>query len=178
MVKKKLIMLVCCAVVAALVCSVTFAEKEGKNCTVTAAIEAAIKAMMPNAVIGNCSKEEEEIHVYEVKVSENKQNSEVKLTEDGTVVEIEGIVAPDALPAPVVAAIKAQNGEAKKVEKSTEYAQLKMVKLDTPVTTYETEIVKDGKEIEIKLAADGTILEQKEEKKEGKHKDKDEDDKD
>jgi hypothetical protein len=41
-----------------------------------------------------------------------------------------------------------------------------------PVTTYEAEITKDGKETEIKVAADGTILKQEvKEKKCDKEKD-------
>ena len=67
-----------------------------------------------------------------------------------------------------------------KIKKGVEYAQLKLVKLDTPITTYEGKISKDGKTIEIKVAADGTIIKQETEKK-GHDKDddngKDDDDK-
>jgi len=65
-----------------------------------------------------------------------------------------------------------------KVEKSVEYAQLKVVKLVTPVTSYEAEIIKDGKKIEMEIAIDGTILKQHEVEKKKDDKEKDDDDKD
>lgn len=176
MVKKNWIAIICCVAVAVLLCTVTYAEKGEKKGSLPAAIEAAVKALFPNAVIEKSEKEEEEVKMYEVELKEGDKKSTAKLTEDGTLVEIESVETIEALPAAVANVIKAQNGKIKNIEKAVEHAQLKVVKLDAPVTSYETEIIKDGKEIEIKIAADGTILEQKEEKK--KDKEKEEHDKD
>jgi len=169
MVRKNWIVIVCCIAAAAVLCTVTYAEK-GEKGSLPAVVQAAVKALLPNAVIGESSKEEEEIEMYEVKVKDAGKESDVKLAEDGTVVEVESIETIDALPAEVAKTFKAQDAKIKKVEKAVEYAQIKVVKLDVPITTYEAKITKDGKETEIKVAADGTIIKQETEKK----KDKDE----
>jgi len=62
----------------------------------------------------------------------------------------------------------------KEVGKEVEYAQLKVVKLDAPVTSYEAEIIKDGKEVELEIAADGTIIKQETEKKKDKDEEREE----
>jgi uncharacterized membrane protein YkoI len=172
MVRKSWIVIGLCITVAAMLCAVAFAEK-GEKCSLPAAVQAAIKALLPNGVVGESSKEEEEMEMYEVKVKDAGKESDVKLAEDGTVVEVESIETIDTLPAEVAKTFKAQDAKIEKVEKAVEYAQLKVVKLDTPITTYEAKITKDGKEVEIKVAADGTILKQETEKKKDKDKDKD-----
>jgi hypothetical protein len=173
MIKKTWIVIGLCITVAAMLCAIAYAEKGEKECSLPAAVEAAVKALLPNAVIEKSNKEEKEVKTYEVKVKDGNKESEVKLTTDGTVMGVESVEVMDTLPAAVAQAIKAQNAKVKKVEKEIEYAQLKVVKLDTPVTSYEAEIIKDGKETEIKIAADGTILKQEVEEK----KDKDQDEK-
>lgn len=176
MVRKNWIVIVCCIAAAAVLCTVTYAEK-GEKCSLPAVVQAAVKALLPNAVIGESSKEEEEIEMYEVKVKDAGKESDVKLAADGTVAEVESVEVISALPAAVAQTFKAQDAKLSKVEIAVEYAQLKLVKLDTPVTTYEAKIVKDGKEIEIKVAADGTIIKQEtKEKKCTKDKDDDDDD--
>lgn len=159
MTKKKWIIVTCCTIAAAVLCTAVYGEKSGKV-SLPAAIEAAVKAVLPNAVIEKGQKEEEKIAIYEVKVKEGDKPSEVELTEDGTILKIESDEAMDKLPAAVANAIKAQNAKIKRTGKGIEYAQLKPVKLDTPATIYEAELIKDGKEYEYKIAADGTILKQ------------------
>jgi hypothetical protein len=173
MVRKNWIVIGLCIAVAAMLCAVAYGEKGEKKCSLPAAVQAAVKALFPNAVIGKSKMEEEEIKVYEVKVKDGNKESEAKLAEDGMLVEVESVEDINALPAAVAQTIKAQDGKLSKVEKGVEHAQLKLVKLDTPVTTYEAKITKDGKESEIKIAADGTILKQETEKKKDKDEDKD-----
>jgi hypothetical protein len=173
MIRKNWIVIGLCVVVTAMLCAATFAEKGEKECSLSAAAQAAVKALFPNAKIEKCKMEEEEIKMCEVEVKDGNQESQIKLTDDGTVAEVETDETMDTMPAAVVQAFKAQGGEVKEVKKGVEYAQLKLVKLDTPITTYEAEITKDGKRVEIKVAADGKIIEH-EAKKE--HKDKDDDD--
>jgi hypothetical protein len=176
MVRKNWIVIVCCVALVAMVCAVSYAEKSEKG-SLPAAVQAAIKALLPNGVVGESSKEEEEIEMFEVKVKDAGKESDVKIAEDGTVVEVESTEAIDALPAAVAKTFKAQDAKIKKVEKAVEHARVKVVKLDTPITTYEAKIKKDGKEVEIKVAADGSIIKQQAEEKkcdkEKKEKDKD-----
>lgn len=176
MVRKTWIVL-CCVAIAAMLCAVTYAEKCEKG-SVPAAIQAAIKALFPNASIAKCDMEEESTPVCEVKTKDGSNESDVKLAVDGTVMEVESFEAIDALPEAVAKTFKAEDAKLSKVEKAVEYAQLKVVKLETPITTYEAKITKDGKKVEIKVAADGTIILKKdaEKEKDAKGKDKDDDD--
>jgi hypothetical protein len=155
MVRKKGILIGCALMVAVLVCAVTYAEKNEKK-TLPAAVESAVKANFPNATIEKFAAEEEEITVYEIEL----KNASVNIGADGTVATIETVEDINALPAAVAQAIKAQGAKAVKVEKEVKKAELKLVKLDNPVTTYEAKISKDGKETEIVISADGKILKQ------------------
>lgn len=183
MVKKNWIVTVCCVAVVAMLCAVTYAEKAEKGekkCSLPAVVESAVKALLPNAVIGKIEKEEEEIKMFEVTVKDAGKESDIKLAADGTVIEVETVQDINALPAAVAQTLKAQDAKLSKAEVAVEYAQFKLVKLDTPITIYEAKIMKDGKEVEIKVAADGTIIKQaaKEEEKCAKGKDKGKKDKD
>lgn len=172
MVRKNWIVIGLCITAAVMLCAVAYAEKGEKECSLSAVAQAAVKALFPTAVIEKCKMEEKEMKMYEVKVKDGDKESEVTLDVDGTVVEVATVEDVNALPAAVAKALKAQDAKVSKAEKSVEHAQLKLVKLDTPVTTYEAEITKDGKETEIKVAADGTILKQEvKEKKCDKEKD-------
>jgi hypothetical protein len=179
MIRKNWIVIGLCITVAATLCAVAYAEKDEKECPLSAVVQAAVKALFPNAVIEKCKMDEEEIKMCEVKVKDGNQVSEIKLTEDGMVAEVETSETLATVPAAVAAALKAQGADVSKVKKEVEYAQLKLVKLDTPVTTYEAKITKGEEKIEIKVAADGTIIKQETKEKEcakGKDKDKDDDD--
>jgi hypothetical protein len=176
MVRKNWI-LIGCVVMAAILCTVTYAEKDEKECSLTAAIQAAVKAIFPNGVIEKCKIEEESVKVTEAALKDNGKEAEVKLADDGTVVEVDATVDMNSLPAAVAQTIKAQNAEVKEIDKNIEYAQLKFVKLDTPKTYYEVDINKDGKKIEMEIAPDGTILNQHEAKEKKCDKEKDEGDK-
>jgi len=173
MVKKNWIVILCCVAIAAILCTVTYAEKGEKKCSLPAAIEAAVKALFPNGTISESKQEEEEIKAYKVEVKDGNSETDVKVAEDGTVIEVESEATIDTVPAAVAAVIKAQNAEVKEVSKEVKYAKVQVIKLDTPVTTYSADITKDGKKIEIEIAADGKIIEQETKKCD---KDKDGDD--
>jgi hypothetical protein len=175
MVKKNWIVIGLCVAIAIMLCATAYGEKGGKKCSLPAAIEAAVKALFPSGVISESKKEEEEIKAYEVEVKVGEAESDVKVAEDGTVMEVESDETIETVPAAVAATIKAQNAEVKEISKEVEYAKVQVVKLNTPETTYSAEIIKDGKKIEIEIAADGKIIEQ-ETKKCDKDKDGDKDD--
>jgi hypothetical protein len=174
MIRKNWIVIVCCVAIAAMLCAVAYAEKSEKG-SIPAAIEAAIKALIPNAVLGEGGKEQESVNVYEVKIKDGSKEADVTVAEDGTAINAEYTETMDAMPPAVAAAIKAQNAEVKEVVRVVEYAQIKVVKLDAPATSYEAEVVKDGKKTEMTIAADGKILKQEvmKDKKEKGEKDKD-----
>ncbi len=81
--------------------------------------------------------------------------------------EDEQEVSIDQVPAAVKATIlkEAEGGRIKEVERETKHGR----------TIYEAEIIIDGKEVEIKVALDGTLLKKEAEDEEGDDEDEDED---
>ncbi|MGD0078767.1 MAG: hypothetical protein ABSB91_09135, partial [Sedimentisphaerales bacterium] len=149
------------ALVVSMVCVISYADKgEGKSVTLPDAVKNAIQKAYPKAVIGNAS-EEKEFEVFEVIVKQDGQESEPSIAADGTILSVETIVGKEKLPDVVAKALSkaAEGAEIKEVEQSITYAVIKPVKLNAPETTYETMLTKDGNACEIKLAADGTVLE-------------------
>ena len=191
MVRKNWILIGCVVAVAALVCAVTYAEKSETKDALPSAVQSAVKALFPKAVIEKSTKEEASIGAYEVELKDNGKAASVNVGENGTVIEVETTVDMNALPDAVKKTLKAQDVNVPTVDKAVTYAELKLVELKAPVTTYEVKVTKDGKESEIKIAANGKILKQeaaekvekdekggKEEKKCDKEKTEDDDDKD
>ena len=177
MARRNRIVIVLCIAAAVMLCTAAFGEKGENKGALPAAVEAAIKALFPKATVDESKMDQESLRVYEVGIKDVNKEYDVTVSEDGVAAEVCNEETLDTLPAAVAQAIKAQNGEVKEAEKEVKYAQLKMVKLDTPVTSYEAKIIKDDKTIEIKIAVDGTILKQHEAEKKKCDKDKDDDDK-
>jgi len=159
--------------VGVMVCAVTYAGK-CKKVRLPDAVKAAISALYPEAVIEEAKVEKEGLKVYEIELKLNGQEFEVTVAPDGTIIETDSEVAINGLPDAVKAAIiqAAAGAEIKDIDEEITYWVVTLKKLETPETTYEAELIKDGKEIEIELAADGTILK---EKVEDKDDDEDED---
>ncbi len=147
--------------IGAMVCVLTYAGRH-RETSLPAAVEAAIKALYPQAVIEEVQVEQEGLKVYEVELEQNRQDVEVTVAPDGTIVEVETELAMEDLPPAVAAAITqaAEGARIKEVIEEVTYAVVKLVKLDRPQTSYEAELIRDGKISEIEVAADGTILEQ------------------
>jgi uncharacterized membrane protein YkoI len=158
-------------------CVVTYAGKEeGKKISLPDAVKAAISKLYPQATIGEAKLEKEGLEVYEVGLKQDGQEIEVTVAPDGTIVEVGTELATENLPPAVAEAFAkvAKGTKIKEVDQEVTYAVVTLVKLNEPKTTYEAEVTIDGKKCEVRVAADGTILEQK--VKEGDE-GKDEDDK-
>jgi hypothetical protein len=143
------------------------------------AVKAVINAEYPGAEIEEVKAEKECIKVYEVELEMGEEEVELEISADGKIIEKETELSLSEVPAGVKAAIEGacEGGEIEEVTKEVTYWVVTLKKLETPKTTYEAEVVKDGKEIEIEVAADGTVIEQKDEdedehKHKHKHKDK------
>lgn len=149
-------------VIGAVVCAVAYAGKcKKKKPKLPAAAKAAVKALYPKGEIEEVEVEKEGIKLYEVELEQNGKEYEVAVTADGNVVEVETEIGLASLPPRVRAAITeaAEGGKVGEVTKEVTYAVVKLVVLDKPVTSYEAEVVKDGSECEIEVAANGTVLE-------------------
>ena len=167
-------------VVGVMVCAVTYADKD-EGVTLPDAAAAAVGKLFPAAEIEEVELDEEGVKVYEVELAANgKDVGEVTVAPDGTVVELEAEISADALPQTVKDAVGkvAEGAEIKEAGKEVTYWIVKLVKLPEPRVSYDVELVKDGKEYEIEVAADGTILEELECKKQDDDDDDDEDDDD
>ncbi len=164
------------AVVGAIVCVATYAGKQEKD-PLPSAVRAAINELYPDAVIEEAKLEEEAVKVYGVELKQAGQEFEVTLALDGTIMEVESELAVSDLPAAVKAAvIQASAGaEIEQVKEEVTYWVVTLRKLETPKVTYEAELIKDGQEVEIELAVDGTILKQEVEDEDDDDGDDDED---
>jgi hypothetical protein len=131
----------------------------------------AIKKAYPKATIQKVKAEKEgDVTVYEVKLTSGETKLEVTVTGEGTICEVDSQIAVADLPKAVAEAVAQAAPDAKvsKASKEEILADPKTGKLDTPKATYEVEVTKDGKEGEMKLAADGKVLEELKWKEAGK----------
>ncbi len=143
---------------------VTYAEKS-QEVTLPDAVKAVLADLYPNATLEEAKAEEEELTVYEVELEQDEGDIELTLAPDGTVLETETEIALDELdPAvkkAIVDAAEAQGAKVEEVKKEVVEWVVTLKKLDVPEVSYEAELVKNGQEIELEVAADGTMLEQK-----------------
>ncbi|NIQ01244.1 MAG: hypothetical protein GWM98_13265 [Nitrospinaceae bacterium] len=97
-----------------------------------------------------CEKEDGK-HFYKVEYTKDGHEFELQVDDDGNVLETEQIMKMEELPPAVQATVKTESegGEIKELALETEDGK----------TFYEVEFEKDGKEHEVKIADDGTVLE-------------------
>jgi len=182
MVRKNVIVSIVIVMAVLVACAAVYAEKHKGEVVLPEVVKSAIKALYPAGEIEEAKIEKEGLKLYEVEVDANGVKAEITAGAEGTIAEVTTKEKIESLPAAVAQTVTAQGGKAIEAEKEVTYAQLKLVKLDVPVTKYEVKIEKDGKTIEIQIAADGKILKQGDEKekkecdKDKKDKDEDEDD--
>jgi hypothetical protein len=167
-------------IIALLVCSLAIAKKcRDKKASLPAQAEKTLTASYPGASIKEVRKDEGEVKVFEAELALADGNEmDVVVTADGTILETGNEIKASSLPFDASKVIPA-GAEIKEIESEVTYAVLKPVALDQPKTTYDLEVLADGKKIEFEVAADGTVLKQKakgdEDEKKG---DKDDEDKD
>ena len=147
-----------------------------------AAVINAVKAEFPQAAVGEMEKETEGgVVVYEVELVQDGKEIEVTVTSGGVIMEVEREIAQAELPPAVAAAIAKAAGGAKIEEIEREEIRAvvrdgKVVKLDKPKIVYEAEFRKAGREVEVEVAADGTILKTESEDDDDNDDDDDDDD--
>ncbi len=96
-------------------------------------------------------EKEEGKHFYKVEYKKNGREFELQIDDDGNVLEIEESMKMEDLPPAVQETVKTESagGEIEELVLETEKGK----------TFYEVEFKKDGKEHEVKIAEDGTVLE-------------------
>jgi uncharacterized membrane protein YkoI len=143
----------CIAAIFLLTLQVISAEGEKKVAikNLPPAVQKTVQDQIKGAQLKGLSKEAENGKtVYEVETMVNGKSRDLLIDEQGAILEIEEATTLDAIPAPAKAVIKkdAIGGKVSKVEIVTKAG----------VTTYAAVIKKAGKESEIKVAADGSIV--------------------
>ena len=135
-------------------------DRKGKKAVLSPAAAAAIRKAFPGAAIDEVEREKEGVVLYEVELKRNGKEIEVELTPGGQIVEVGRKVARVDLPEAVARALAKLAGRAKvkEIEREEIHAVVKLVKLQKPRVVYEAEFVRDGKEVEVKIAENGTVL--------------------
>ncbi len=126
--------------------------KEVKLEDVPAAAQAVIESYTSGEGIEKITHEKEEgKHFYKVEYKKDGREFELQVDDDGTVLEVEEFMKMEELPPAVQETVKAESAG----------AEIKELVLETEdgKTFYEVEFEKDGKEHEVKISEDGTVLE-------------------
>ncbi|MBN2130360.1 MAG: PepSY-like domain-containing protein [Sedimentisphaerales bacterium] len=146
--------------VAALLSVATYAERDGTR--LPAAVRKALRNLYPDATLEEAKAEMEGMRVYEVELEQGERDVTLTVTPDGTVLEVETEIALEELPQPVKAALRRAAGDAQieEVSKEVTHWVVTLKKLEKPEVSYEAEVVKDGREMELEFAADGTLLQE------------------
>lgn len=134
-------------------------KKAGKPALPPAAA-AAIRKAFPKATIDEVERETASIVLYEVELKQGRKEIEVQVSRGGQIVEIGRRVAKVDLPKAVARTLAKLAGDARirEIEREEIHAVIKFVKLKKPLVVYEAEFVRNGKEIEVRIAPDGTLL--------------------
>lgn len=140
-----------------LLAAVTIVSAQASKAKLPAAVEAAFKKAYPTATIKNSSSEKEDGKVqYEIESVDGKTDRDLVYLADGTLVSIEEAIDLAAVPAPVLAALKARYPKAT----VTKYEKL------TKGTAVSYEMALKGAAVkEAEIAPDGTFINPKPVKK-------------
>ena len=129
------------------------------------AVAKAIHAAFPKATVDEAKAEDEGgVKVFDVELKQDKTEMDVEVTADGTILAVETNIEMKDVPEAAAKVLqKAAEGatvhEVKKEEVWREIKDAKIVKLDDVKVAYEAEIKKGDQKGEIKVAANGTIVE-------------------
>ncbi len=157
---------------ALLVCSlvtvpISAGQEADKKAHMPEAVAQALQRNCPNFEIARMSVEKEEgITLFDIEFKAGK--GEIEIAEDGTVMDIAVIIPIQEVPRAAVDVIQkaAEGASILQWERSEVRAELrkekgkgKVVKLESPRTVYEAELVKGRQKGEIQVAPEGTIVE-------------------
>ena len=144
-----------------LACLNVYADKH-EHIKIPDKVMVAVKSLFPQAEIEEVEMDVEGISCYEIEVEKGDVEFTLTVTPDGTIIEQEQEIDIKDLPEAIRNYIKTalSGAEIEEAKKETEYYEIILKKLDKPKISYEIEMEKDGKEMEIEFSPDGTILEQ------------------
>lgn len=122
------------------------------------AVQAQIERLFPKAAIKESEVEDVTIRLYEVKLESKGRVIELKLAADGTLLEVEEVVAETTLPAAVRKALAARKGKPFKTELVKQHGEVRAVAFPAARTSYEVKSKEGDKTIEIVFSPEGAVL--------------------
>ena len=126
----------------------------------------ALQAAFPKATVDEAKAEDKGgVKVFDVELKQDKTEMDVEVTADGAILAVETNLEMKDVPGAAAKVLqKAAEGatvkEVQKEEVRAEIKDAKVVKLDAVKVAYEAEIKKGDQKGEIKVAADGTVVEE------------------
>lgn len=123
-------------------------------------VKDAVHRAHPNATIKDSEREHAKLTVYEIDVVEDGASFELKVADDGTIVEVEREVGWNDLPAAVQETIAKAAGSAqvREIERTDRHARPGFVPVTPADAYFEAEWKRDGHEIEIVVDTDGSLI--------------------
>ena len=133
------------------------------------AVRDAVQRSYPQATIRGTERGTLALKVYEVAVQDGARKLELIVAQDGTVVAVENHIAQSELPPAVQQTLAQAAGSAKvtDIDRVERRAKSGVVPLAQPQILYEAEWRKDGREIEIGIASDGSLVNQGDDDEDG-----------
>lgn len=144
---------------AVLMVCLAVASSDAGSRRLPSAVAKVIAREFPNARVTSVEREREHgVMFYEVNLKENGKRTEVEVSEDGVIGEIESVVSLDDVPKDVASEILAQANGAKirwveRHERRGRVRSGKLLRVGKPTVTYEAKIISRGKQGSIKVRA-------------------------
>lgn len=135
-------------------------EEEEEPEALSEKAKAAIEKAFPGATLGATSRERElGLTLCSAHLQRGGMDFAVKATPGGMIVEVEREVAAADIPRPAADAIRgaATDAEAVTIREMTAHALPLLVGLGTPQTTYEAQIIRGGRLVEVEVSPDGVV---------------------
>ena len=152
--------IVALSVVTVLSVAVTWAARTEHTRKLPQVVEQSIRKLFPHARIRTIEHERRIVRLIEVTVVEDGEEHDLILSEDGMILAIKREIDPGDLPTTVRNAVRELAGKAniEEAERIKVVAELRAVSTKETRIEYEAKFRSKGKEQEVIVSEDGTIL--------------------
>jgi hypothetical protein len=116
------------------------------------AVEKAVASLIPGATIRGFSREKENGRTYyETELTVNGHGKDILMDANGSIVEVEEEVAPDALSREVKDGLQARAGKGKLLK-------IESIRKHQKLVAYEAQVLSEGRRSEVQVGPDGKPL--------------------
>ena len=140
--------------------AVTWAARPMRVSKLPEAVQQSLQEMFPDARIHEVEYQRKIVRLYEIEVIDDGEENTLIVSRDGTVMSVEHEISPNELPAEALIAIQKLSGSTRieEAERIQVLRELGTLTLEDPRIEYEATFVKNGKEHDVVVSEDGTIL--------------------